>query len=463
MPELVLPPVFTQKKTSHIVFNSDFRYTPTMFCNSPLSTEKIMDFLYLGNTNCDPESVVPSREEATEQIKEIINAHPEHNVVIGLYNLGKESLLIELALAFKTWIVVRPRRLQMFQLLRLSNVFTSEIGAGRIGVVDQNEINRLNMVQWNQTCPTIAIIPTSRRIKLAHKDIHIIPYSDHSSFQELQEFVARLKPCSIRPIVKGKACHAYFSQCLSTSDELKPIQVPETVERCMKKNWKHNEVLPHRFLKSRPLDVPRGVVFESPEKGLHDRDGADDLCTEELSWCYASLKSFDAVVEQYFKRRNKRKKGPSPDRVPGRVQKTCDDQLAGVFIEIFSLLRQQSEDLTCFKQTSLIPVPEKNYTVLTGVLNQYRQLVDSYPLSQHVKSAPADWADETYSEIQRPGRWFCNAPWSPWRTKGMVRHSRRYGRPMPARKIPACDVCLYNWTQSSEVASVELPQWLFHF
>ncbi|XP_059828693.1 5' exonuclease Apollo-like isoform X3 [Hypanus sabinus] len=290
-----------------ILYTADFRYTPTMFCNSPLSTEKRIDVLYLDNTNCDPECVVPSREEATEQIKEIINAHPEHSVVIGLYNLGKESLLIELALAFKTWIVVSPRRLQMFQLLRLSNVFTSEIGAGRIRVVDQNEINRLNMVRWNQTCPTIAIIPTSRRIKLAHKDIHVIPYSDHSSFQELQEFVARLKPCSIKPIVKGKACHAYFSQCLSTSDELKPIQVPETVERCMKKNSKHNEVLPHWFLKSRPLDVPRGVVFESLEKGLHDRDGADDLCTEEQSWCYASLKSFDAVVEQYFKRRNKRK------------------------------------------------------------------------------------------------------------------------------------------------------------
>ncbi|XP_062898347.1 5' exonuclease Apollo isoform X2 [Mobula hypostoma] len=289
-----------------ILYTADFRYTPTMFCNSPLSTEKRIDILYLDNTNCDPECVVPSREEATEQIKEIINTHPEHDVVIGLYNLGKESLLIELALAFKTWIVVSPRRLQMFQLLRLSNVFTSEIGAGRIRVVDQNEINRFNMVRWNQTCPTIAIIPTSRRIKLAHRDIHVIPYSDHSSFQELQEFVARLKPCSIMPIVKGTACHVYFSQCLSRSDELKPIQVPETVERCMKKNSKHNEALPDRFLKSRPLDIPRGVVFESPEEGLHDCDGADDLCTEELSWCYASLKSFDAVVEQYFKRRNKR-------------------------------------------------------------------------------------------------------------------------------------------------------------
>lgn len=62
---------------------ADFRYTPTMFCSSPLSTRKKIDALYLDNTNCDPESVLPSRQEATEQIKEIINSHPGHDIVIG--------------------------------------------------------------------------------------------------------------------------------------------------------------------------------------------------------------------------------------------------------------------------------------------------------------------------------------------------------------------------------------------
>ncbi|XP_078276705.1 5' exonuclease Apollo [Rhinoraja longicauda] len=263
-----------------ILYTADFRYTPIMFCSSPLSTQKKIDVLYLDNTNCDPESVLPSRHEATEQIKEIISSHPEHDIVIGLYNLGKESLLVELALTFKTWIVVSPRRLEMFQLLKLSNVFTSEVGTGRIQVVDQNEINRFNMIKWNQLHPTIAIVPTSRRMKVSHRDIHVVPYSDHSSFQELQEFVSRLEPCSIMPIVKRKPCQIYFSQYLSSNDELQVIQIPETVERYMKMNSKHNDILPHQFLKPRALDIPRGVVFEAPQL---DCDGAHGLYTEELS------------------------------------------------------------------------------------------------------------------------------------------------------------------------------------
>ncbi|XP_078053901.1 5' exonuclease Apollo isoform X2 [Mustelus asterias] len=201
----------------------------------------------------------------------------------GLYNLGKESLLIELALAFKTWIVVSPRRLQMFQLLGLCDVFTSEMGAGRIQVVDQNEINHFNMVKWNQMCPTIAIIPTSRRIKVWHRDVHVIPYSDHSSFQELHEFVAKLKPCTIIPVVKSKACEVYFYQYLSPFDELKQIQVPETVKSCMQKNAKYNKRLLQPYLELRTLNIPKGVVFESPEKTRQDSNRTDNLAVEGLN------------------------------------------------------------------------------------------------------------------------------------------------------------------------------------
>ncbi|XP_048409461.1 5' exonuclease Apollo isoform X1 [Stegostoma tigrinum] len=263
-----------------VLYTADFRYTPMMFTYPPLNTERRIDLLYLDNTNCDPEFMVPSREEATDAIKAIISAHPEHNVVIGLYNLGKESLLIELAMTFKTWIVVSPRRLQMFQLLGLCDVFTSEVGAGRIHVVDQNEINRFNMVKWNQKCPTIAIIPTSRKIRVWHRDVHVIPYSDHSSFQELQEFVARLKPCTIIPVVKTKACEAYFCQYLSPVDDLKQIHVPETVKEFMQKKAKCNKMLLHSHTRLRSLIIPKGVIFESPEKVQHDDSGIDCLCTE---------------------------------------------------------------------------------------------------------------------------------------------------------------------------------------
>lgn len=42
-----------------------------------------IDVLYLDNTNCDPNRDLPTRQRATQQIKEIIRSHPDYTVVIG--------------------------------------------------------------------------------------------------------------------------------------------------------------------------------------------------------------------------------------------------------------------------------------------------------------------------------------------------------------------------------------------
>lgn len=333
-----------------ILYTADFRYTPTMFCSSPLSTRKKIDALYLDNTNCDPESVLPSRQEATEQIKEIINSHPGHDIVIGLYNLGKESLLEELALTFKTWIVVSPRRLEMFQLLKLSDVFTSEVGTGRIQVVDQNEINRFNMIKWNQLHPTIAIVPTSRRLKVSHKDIHVVPYSDHSSFQELQEFVSRLEPCSIMPIVKRKPCQVYFSQCLSSNDESQVIQIPETVERYMKMNLKHNDMLPRQFLKPRALDIPRGVVFESPQL---DCIGEELSCNNNEQEIYKQLNTGNMQLSEIYICQDWNE-GNSPNR----------EGQSSEFNKDIVFEKQSNKEHSLLKQNIKVPLPTEQKSSL---------------------------------------------------------------------------------------------------
>lgn len=64
----------------------DFRYTPSMLREPCLRTNTTIDVLYLDNTNCDPNRTLPSRQKATQQIKEIIRRNPDHNVVIGELN-----------------------------------------------------------------------------------------------------------------------------------------------------------------------------------------------------------------------------------------------------------------------------------------------------------------------------------------------------------------------------------------
>ena len=75
-----------------------------------------------------------------------------------------------------------------------------------------------------------------------------------------------------------------------------------------------------------------------------------------------------ADVRAAFSKVNPRK-ATGPDGVPGRVLRSCVDQLAGVFADIFNLSLQQSEVPICFKKMTIIPVPKKNQA---ACLNDYR-------------------------------------------------------------------------------------------
>ncbi|XP_069800894.1 5' exonuclease Apollo isoform X2 [Dendropsophus ebraccatus] len=216
-----------------VLYTGDFRYDPLMLACPPLRNLKI-DVLYLDNTNCDPEQRLPSRQEATEQIKEIIEKHPYHDIVIGLYSIGKESLLVDLAKTFQSWVVVSPQRLELLTLLEIEDVFSASSGDGRLRVVEQSEVNYSNMVNWNSIHPTIGILPTSRKVKVWHRDIHVVPYSDHSSYDELIEFVSRIKPSSIIPVVKKKQCLSHFKQYLSSEKASYCTKIPDSVKSFMK-------------------------------------------------------------------------------------------------------------------------------------------------------------------------------------------------------------------------------------
>ena len=49
--------------------------------------------------------------------------------------------------------------------------------------------------------------------------------------------------------------------------------------------------------------------------------------------------------------------------------RACDDQLAGVFMDIFNLSLSQSAGPTCFKMATIVPVPKK---ATVTELNDYR-------------------------------------------------------------------------------------------
>lgn len=184
-----------------------------------------------------------------------------------MYALGKESLLHELAMTFKTWVEVSLEKMETLKALEQPNVFTTEPGAGRIRAVEQSQISAAALQQWNKEHPTLAILPTSRPFISFHPNVHVVPYSDHSSYQELEDFVSALKPSSIVPIVGD-----YLPGSLSALLPLKKrpeILVPESVRHYMLRQpeSQHSSSTftgPYRR-HSRPL-APKGVLFDSPVK-----------------------------------------------------------------------------------------------------------------------------------------------------------------------------------------------------
>ncbi|KAI2643903.1 RNA-directed DNA polymerase from mobile element jockey [Labeo rohita] len=68
-------------------------------------------------------------------------------------------------------------------------------------------------------------------------------------------------------------------------------------------------------------------------------------------------------------RKNKRRKAPGSDSVTPACLKTCADQLAPIFSQIFNRSLELCEVPSCFKRSTIIPVPKK--TKIAG-LNDYR-------------------------------------------------------------------------------------------
>ena len=75
-----------------------------------------------------------------------------------------------------------------------------------------------------------------------------------------------------------------------------------------------------------------------------------------LDDCVITLSVAD--VSKTFKQVNIHK-AARPDGLPGHVLKACADQLASVFTDIFNVSLTESVIPTCFKQTTIVPVPKE--------------------------------------------------------------------------------------------------------
>ncbi|XP_048870378.1 uncharacterized protein LOC125742434 [Brienomyrus brachyistius] len=128
----------------------------------------------------------------------------------------------------------------------------------------------------------------------------------------------------------------------------------------------YSEKLKERFSANDPASVWRGLrtitnYRRPPPPAAANKDLADELNT---FYCRIHVEDVSRLFQK-----QKTRKAAGPDGVSPSCLKACADQLAPIFTRIFNRSLELCEVPTCFKRSTIIPVPKK--PTISG-LNDYR-------------------------------------------------------------------------------------------
>ena len=74
----------------------------------------------------------PLQREATDTIVRLVQDHPNHTSLVALHSLGKEDLLVAMAVQLGVWVGVTQDRYDILKVLEVSNVFTTDVGSCQV-------------------------------------------------------------------------------------------------------------------------------------------------------------------------------------------------------------------------------------------------------------------------------------------------------------------------------------------
>ncbi|RMX65848.1 hypothetical protein DD238_002771 [Peronospora effusa] len=186
-----------------------------------------LDGVYLDTTYCNPKYTFPTQQVAVDHALELINKHLTQEKVLflfGSYTIGKERLYMEIARKFQKKVCVSKAKLRIIETFgwptKEMQLLTTETSATNLHVVRMQDLQMDNLIvllakhrlRFRQI---VAFRPTGwtfssktpRKISTCCTDpsgkIHVygIPYSEHSSFAELCDFVKVVNPHAIIPTV----------------------------------------------------------------------------------------------------------------------------------------------------------------------------------------------------------------------------------------------------------------------
>lgn len=191
------------------------------------------DAVFLDTTYCNPKFSFPSQEESTRYIAETVERIRDENEGLGnsvlflvaTYVVGKEKILVEVSRRCNCLVYVDDRKMGILRALGFGDcgVFTEDASASNVHVIGWNFLGetwpyfRPNFVKMKEIISergykkAVGFVPTgwmyeTKRDGFAVRkkdscEIHLVPYSEHSSYDELREYVRFLRPKRVVPTV----------------------------------------------------------------------------------------------------------------------------------------------------------------------------------------------------------------------------------------------------------------------
>ncbi|CDW79177.1 5 exonuclease apollo [Stylonychia lemnae] len=186
-----------------ILHTGDFRFRPQML--DQLKGEQV-DYMYLDNTFATTDEDFPNQEEAFDMLNQVIEVQrkKDQNLKFHLfcYTLGKEEVFHNLASTFDTKIMMLKDRVTKLNAIGMgSQKFVTredfakdKTGNCFISVKTMKDLPKKEECEKKKNVMFICLTGWRDQYNVNHPRFFKIPYSSHSSYKELDQFVKFIKP-----------------------------------------------------------------------------------------------------------------------------------------------------------------------------------------------------------------------------------------------------------------------------
>lgn len=181
--------------------------------------------LFLDTTYCRPSYVFPPQERVIAHVLETVRACLADNkrtlFLVGSYQIGKERVFLAIAEMLKCRIYADARKRAMLAKIgdaHLASLLTDDSTSSNLHVLHMGAMNAARLSEYlkmyaSQWTSLVAFRPTGwthrggADVELTRPAVHGcvkifgLPYSEHSSFLELECFVRSLRPTRVIPTV----------------------------------------------------------------------------------------------------------------------------------------------------------------------------------------------------------------------------------------------------------------------